>query len=258
MLVVYYSVGVVRIITVELARIFVNFVLILAAVDDVFYKPKGQIIVGASARGYKFGNTVVRRACVTVAAESESSVVIESMDAVDMNDDFANGSIVTNVSSGKGSEFLGLLKSYSLSFKSAVAEKLSAPSAASDNTAEPSDSGSSDGVESKRAGGCDGNAGESHSGNNSIMSSMMTKALQAAVSVASDYRHGSVAPSPTAASGMPPSAENLTASLLDTANELRQMVANSSANTTQYYQSVTKVVRVKLSGDLPSPKRSTQ
>ena len=36
-----------------------QYLLILAAVDGVFYKPKGQILVGASARGYKFGNTVV-------------------------------------------------------------------------------------------------------------------------------------------------------------------------------------------------------
>lgn len=227
--------------------------LILAAVDDVFYKPKGQIIVGASARGYKFGSTVVRRACVTVAAESESSVAIEPLDAVDMNDDLADGLIPTTTSNAKGSEFLGRLKSYSLSFKSAVAEKLSTPAAALDNIVEPGETGTSDGIENKRASGHDGNVGETYSGSNGIMSSMMTKALQAAASVASDYRGSGVIPSSTAPPAAPQSAESLTSSLLDAATELRVIVANaaSSAITTQYYQNVTKVVRVKLAGDLP-------
>ena len=55
--------------------------------EDVFYKPKGQILIGASARGYKFGSTVVRRACVTVAGESESPVTIEALDPVTPNVD---------------------------------------------------------------------------------------------------------------------------------------------------------------------------
>jgi hypothetical protein len=227
-------------------------ILIFAAVGDVFYKPKGQIIVGASARGYKFGSTIVRRACVTVAAESESLMTIESLDAVDMNDDLADGLIATNTSSGKGSEFLGRLKSYSLSFKSAVAEKLSAPSVASDNSVEQFETGSADVSEHKRACGHEANVGESHSGSNSIMSSMMTKALQAAVSVASDYRGGSGAPSLLSPSGSPQSAESLTSSIFNVATELRGIVAQaaSSAITSQYYQIVTKVVRVKLTGDI--------
>jgi hypothetical protein len=224
-------------------------------VDDVFYKPKGQIIVGASARGYKLGSTVIRRACVTVAAESESSVAIESLDAVDINDDFADGLVITSASTGKGSEFLGRLKSYSLSFKSAVAEKLSSPSPATDNTVEFGDAGSSDSSssETKRASVQDGCIGESHSGSNGIMSSMMTKALQAAVSVASDYRGSGITPALTSPPAAPLSAESLTSSMLHTANDLRHIVENaaSSATNIQHYQSVTKIVRVKVSGVLP-------
>ncbi len=222
--------------------------LMLVSVEDLFYKPKGHIIIGASARGYKFGSTVVRRACVTVAAESESPVAIEALDAVDLNDDLANALVTTNSSIGKGSEFLGRLKSYSLSFKSAVAEKLSAPSAASENTVESSAAGSFDDSE-HIIGSSNGPAGESQSGSSSLMSSMMTKALQAAASVTSDYRGGGAASITSLPQGSPP-AELLTSMLSDTSNELRTLLATSPLITTQFYHSVTKLVRIKLSGEI--------
>lgn len=222
--------------------------LILVAVEDVFYKPKGQILIGASARGYKFGATVVRRACVTVAAESESSVTIEALDPVDLNDDLADALVATNTPTGKGSEFLGRLKSYSLSFKSAVAEKLSAPTVASESNHESGDIESPDSTEHHRANGNEGMASESSTGSSSLMSSMMTKALQAAASVASDYRGSSAASSSSLPSGVPLSAENLTSTLSHAANELRDVLAASSLVTSQLYQNVTKLVRVRLSG----------
>ncbi len=219
----------------------------LAAVENLFYKPKGHIIIGASARGYKFGSTVVRRACVTVAAESESPVDIEALDAVDLNDDLANALVATNSSIGKGSEFLGRLKSYSLSFKSAVAEKLSAPSAAYETALESGAAGSLDDSEHIIS-SSNGHAGEINSGSNSLMSSMMTKALQAAASVTSDYRGVSAASFTSLPQGSLPTAESLTSMLSDASNELRILLAASPLITTQFYHSVTKLVRIKLSG----------
>ena len=214
----------------------------------MFYKPKGHIIIAASARGYKFGSTIVRRACVTVAAESESSVIIEATDAVDLNDDMADAVGAANSSIGKGSEFLGRLKSYSLSFKSAVAEKLSPLSVVSDNTMELSDVGSSDHVEHQRMNSSEGVVGESGSGGSSLMSSMMTKALQAAASVASDYRGTSAASSSSLPSGATVSAESLTTALTDTSNELRNLLTSSPLITTQIHQRITKIARVRLAG----------
>jgi len=228
----------------------VRHLLILAAVDGVFYKPKGQILVGASARGYKFGNTVVRRACVTVAAESESLVNIEASDPVDVNDDLADGLVASNSSIGKSSEFFGRLKSYSISFKSAVAEKLSATSNTSENSHELCDLGFVDSSEHTRDNAF---VTEIQPSGNSLMSNMMTKALQAAASVASDYRGSSVSSTSSLPSGAPPSAESLTSTLSCVANELRELVASSASSsiTTHYYQNVTKLVRGRLAGIIP-------
>jgi len=79
---------------------------------------------------------------------------------------------------------------------------------------------------------------------------MMTKALQAAASVASDYRGSSVSSASFLPSGAPPSAESLTSTLSFAANELRELVASSASSsiTTHYYQNVTKLVRGRLAG----------
>ena len=227
--------------------------LISCVVDDVFYMPKGQILVGATARGYKYGSSVVRRACVTVAAESEASVAIENVDPVDANDDLADGLVTATATSGK---FLGRLKSYSQSFKSAVAEKLSAPSSVASEkiVVELADLGAADG-DHQRVGGNDGSSSESNTGSNGLMSSMMTKALQAAASVASDYRGSNASTSSSLSTGAPPSAENLTASLSETTHELRRLLETSASSdsATEYdklrnYHFVTKLVRVRLTG----------
>jgi len=196
--------------------------LISCVVDDVFYMPKGQILVGATARGYKYGSSVVRRACVTVAAESEASVAIENVDP----------------------------------FKSAVAEKLSAPSSVASEkiVVELADLGAADG-DHQRVGGNDGSSSESNTGSNGLMSSMMTKALQAAASVASDYRGSNASTSSSLSTGAPPSAENLTASLSETAHELRRLLETSASSDSatesdklRNYHFVTKLVRVRLTG----------
>ena len=230
--------------------VFNQALLMFAAVDDVFYMPKGQILVGATARGYKYGSIIVRRACVTVAAESESSVTIETLDAVDVNDDLADALGTTTATSA----FLGRLKSYSLSFKSAVAEKLSAPSVAAEKTVELGDLGSVDG-DHARVG--DASGSESTAGSNGLMSSMMTKALQAAALVASDYRGSSAVNPSTLSPGTPPSAENLTVSAYETANELWRLLdtSASAASATESdklcnYHYITKLVRVKLTGGM--------
>jgi hypothetical protein len=221
----------------------------------VFFKPKGLILVGASARGYKLGNVIVRRACVTVAAEAESSVAIEALDAVDVNDDLADGLVGASSSSpiAKGSEFLGRLKNYSISLKSAVAEKLSVSSAGHEQSLESDDSGVVHNSELPRDGGNEASASDTQSSGNSLMSSMMNKALQAAALVASDYRGSSALSASSTASGSPASAEVLTSMMADAAHELRDVSTTSAscAITTQHYQRLTKLVRVRVAGVIP-------
>ena len=151
---------------------------------------------------------------------------------------------------GKSSEFFGRLKSYSISFKSAVAEKLSATSNTSENSHELCDLGFVDSSEHTRDNAF---VTEIQPSGNSLMSNMMTKALQAAASVASDYRGSSVSSTSSLPSGAPPSAESLTSTLSCAANELRELVASSASSsiTTHYYQNVTKLVRGRLAGIIP-------